>query len=88
MSLQSWEFLTLFLPRSHFGRRDLDLVKSIAADEDVLGLVVGSLAPQIYGHELVKLGLVLGLFGGTDADDDDRDRDAARAAEEIGRAHV
>ncbi|KAH8061474.1 hypothetical protein JL722_4101 [Aureococcus anophagefferens] len=52
----------------------------IAGDDDVLGLLVGSLAPAIYGHELVKLGLLLGLFGGTKDDDDDDDRDAARAA--------
>jgi DNA helicase MCM8 len=31
----------------------------------VLRLLVGSLCPAIYGHELVKAGLILGLFGGT-----------------------
>jgi DNA helicase MCM8 len=65
---------------SHFGDADLAIVKQIAGDDDVLGLLVGSLAPAIYGHELVKLGLLLGLFGGTKDDDDDDDRDAARAA--------
>jgi hypothetical protein len=31
-------------------------------------LLVNSLCPLIYGHELVKLGLLLGLFGGTSSD--------------------
>ena len=31
----------------------------------VLKLLVGSLCPSIYGHRLVKAGLLLGLFGGT-----------------------
>ena len=30
-----------------------------------VGLLVSSLCPTIYGHELVKLGLLLSLFGGT-----------------------
>ncbi|KAH8071898.1 hypothetical protein JL720_11401 [Aureococcus anophagefferens] len=38
--------------RSHFGDADLAIVKQIAGDDDVLGLLVGSLAPAIYGHEL------------------------------------
>jgi len=28
-------------------------------------IVSRSLCPSIYGHELVKAGLILGLFGGT-----------------------
>ena len=31
----------------------------------VLKLLVASLCPSIYGHRLVKAGLLLGLFGGT-----------------------
>jgi len=30
-----------------------------------LGLLIASLCPTIFGHELVKAGLLLGLFGGT-----------------------
>jgi len=46
-------------------KEELDLVESVAQHEDPLSLVVASFAPRIYGHELVKLGLLLGLFGGT-----------------------
>ncbi|CAM9551724.1 unnamed protein product, partial [Hapterophycus canaliculatus] len=37
----------------------------IAQDDDPFGLVVSSLCPSIFGHDIVKAGLVLGLFGGT-----------------------
>jgi hypothetical protein len=33
-----------------------------------MGLVVASVCPGIYGHEMVKAGLILGLFGGSQAD--------------------
>ena len=32
--------------------------------ESLLKLLVASLSPAIYGHDLVKAGLILGLFGG------------------------
>ena len=33
--------------------------------------VVNSLCPSIFGHELVKAGLILGLFGGSKRDTND-----------------
>lgn len=38
--------------------------KEIHAQERLFRLIVQSLCPQIYGHEVVKAGLTLGLFGG------------------------
>ena len=48
-----------------FTRSELDLVRSIALSEGAggpLGLLVASLCPTIFGHELVKLGLLLGIM--------------------------
>jgi hypothetical protein len=34
------------------------------AEPDILRLLVNSLCPTIFGHEMVKAGLLLALFGG------------------------
>jgi hypothetical protein len=39
------------------------------AEMSCVGLLTASLCPTIFGHELVKLGLLLGLFGGTRSGD-------------------
>ena len=39
------------------------VIQSLALNEHCLGLLVGSLCPLIFGHELVKMGLLLGLMG-------------------------
>jgi len=62
------------------------LVEGVCRHEDPLSLIVASFAPRIYGHELVKLGLLLGLFGGTDekaavSEDADADGSAKRRRE-------
>ena len=46
-----------------FTRSELDLVRGIALSQGAggpMGLLVASLCPTIFGHELVKLGLLLG----------------------------
>ena len=46
-----------------FTRSELDLVRSIALSKGAggpMGLLVASLCPTIFGHELVKMGLLLG----------------------------
>lgn len=51
-----------------FTPNELKAVRTIALSEGAegcLGLLVASLCPTIFGHELVKLGLLLALFGGT-----------------------
>ena len=43
-----------------FTRNELESVRDIALSQGCLGLLVASLCPTIFGHELVKLGLLLG----------------------------
>ena len=48
-----------------FSPRDLEAFREIQSDPSVFKSVVNSLCPPIFGHELVKAGLVLGLVGGS-----------------------
>lgn len=43
---------------------DLERIKRIQAEKDLFKLLVASLCPNIYGHELIKAGLMLALVGG------------------------
>ncbi|CAB3979134.1 DNA helicase MCM8-like [Paramuricea clavata] len=49
---------------TEFTLKELYAVQEIQAEKNLFQLIVGSVCPSIYGHELVKAGLVLGLFGG------------------------
>ncbi len=46
---------------------ELQMIRNVALSEHNLGILIQSFCPTIYGHELVKLGLLLGLFGGSSA---------------------
>lgn len=50
--------------RIQFNSKDLELFEEIKNNNDPFRLLVNSLCPSIFGHELVKAGLILGLFGG------------------------
>ncbi|CAM9839203.1 unnamed protein product [Pylaiella littoralis] len=50
---------------AYFTPEELQGILQIAQDNDPFGLVVSSLCPSIFGHDIVKAGLILGLFGGT-----------------------
>ncbi|KAI8477754.1 DNA replication licensing factor mcm8, partial [Branchiostoma belcheri] len=47
-----------------FTLKELYGIQEIQEDPHVFRLIVGSLCPAIYGHETVKAGLALALFGG------------------------
>ncbi|XP_056148011.1 DNA helicase MCM8 [Lampris incognitus] len=47
-----------------FSLKELYAVQEIQSQPDLLRLIVHSLCPAIYGHQLVKAGLALALFGG------------------------
>ena len=55
-----------------FSEKDMEFFKELSqiSDENKnpFKLIVNSLCPGIFGHELVKAGLVLGLFGGSKND--------------------
>ena len=50
---------------SPFTPDELAAIRSLALSENAFPLLVHSLCPTIFGHELVKAGLLLGLFGGS-----------------------
>ncbi|KAK8395977.1 hypothetical protein O3P69_005220 [Scylla paramamosain] len=47
-----------------FSLKDYYAIQEIQAEPNLFRLLVGSLCPSIYGHEMVKAGLLLCLFGG------------------------
>ncbi|XP_065834436.1 DNA helicase MCM8-like [Oscarella lobularis] len=51
-------------PQMEFSTDDMDAIDEIRSYKNVFKTLVRSFCPAIYGHELVKAGLVLGLFGG------------------------
>ncbi|XP_045538871.1 DNA helicase MCM8 [Papilio machaon] len=53
-------------PTLSFTLKDYYAIQEIHASEDVFRLLVHSLCPAIFGHEVVKAGLILGLLGGTE----------------------
>ncbi|KAL4224835.1 DNA replication licensing factor mcm8 [Mactra antiquata] len=57
-----------------FTMKELYGIEMIQSEEHLFRLLVASLCPSIYGHELVKAGLVLGLFGGTQKFANDKNR--------------
>lgn len=53
-------------PGEQFNLKDYYCIKEIHSEPKLFRLLVHSLNPAIYGHELVKAGLLLGLFGGSE----------------------
>ncbi|KAJ3411838.1 DNA replication licensing factor mcm8 [Chytridiales sp. JEL 0842] len=63
-----------------FSRKDLYGIKQIHEEgDDVFRLLVNSLCPAIFGHELVKAGLLLTLIGGRRHDGDESKEIAVRS---------
>ncbi|XP_058797982.1 DNA helicase MCM8-like [Phymastichus coffea] len=44
---------------------DYKSIKDVYINDDTLGVLVHSLCPGIYGHEMIKMALLLTLFGGS-----------------------
>eukprot|EP01112_Ceratiomyxa_fruticulosa_P012920 TRINITY_DN3601_c0_g2_i1.p1 TRINITY_DN3601_c0_g2~~TRINITY_DN3601_c0_g2_i1.p1 ORF type:complete len:728 (+),score=149.30 TRINITY_DN3601_c0_g2_i1:149-2332(+) len=48
-----------------FSIKDMYAILEVAKEKNLFNQIVNSICPGIYGHELVKAGLVLSLFGGS-----------------------
>ncbi|XP_010904530.1 DNA helicase MCM8 [Esox lucius] len=57
-----------------FSLKELYAIQEIHSQPNLLKLIVHSLCPAIYGHLLVKAGLCLALFGGSQKHADDKNR--------------
>ncbi|XP_004840853.1 DNA helicase MCM8 isoform X1 [Heterocephalus glaber] len=57
-----------------FSLKDFYAIREIQAEENLFKLIINSLCPVIFGHELVKAGLALALFGGSQKYADDKNR--------------
>lgn len=57
-----------------FSMKELYAIEEIQSEENLFRLLVASMCPSIYGHELVKAGLILGLFGGSQKFLNDKNR--------------
>lgn len=47
-----------------FGPKDMQAIMAIARDPDPFNLIINSLCPAIFGHDIVKAGLAMCIFGG------------------------
>jgi DNA helicase MCM8 len=45
---------------------ELNTIHKISERKDLFALLVKSLCPSIFGNEIVKVGMIMSLFGGTD----------------------
>ncbi|ESO83521.1 hypothetical protein LOTGIDRAFT_207337 [Lottia gigantea] len=57
-----------------FSMKELYAIEEIQSEENLFRLLIGSICPSIYGHEMVKAGLVLTLFGGSNKYTNDKNR--------------
>nr|CAD7399794.1 unnamed protein product [Timema poppensis] len=55
-----------------FNIKDYYAIQQIHSEPNIFRLLVNSLCPLIYGHEMVKAGLLLALFGGSMREDGGR----------------
>ena len=55
---------------SRITEEDILEIKELSEREDIFQLLVNTLAPEVYGYDLIKQGLILSLFEGNRPDDD------------------
>ena len=48
-----------------FTENDIKIIDTLSNDPNIFPLLVKSFCPAIYGHELVKAGLLLTILGGS-----------------------
>ncbi|KAJ1849822.1 hypothetical protein LPJ70_000224 [Coemansia sp. RSA 2708] len=47
----------------HFSNKDLQFIREVYKESNLFRLIVQSFSPGIFGHEMVKAGIMLALFG-------------------------
>ena len=62
-----------------FTHEDLRAIREVAMEPGAFARVVSSICPSIFGHDHVKAGLALGLFGGAKSETSSRDRLSVRS---------
>ena len=45
---------------------EINMIHKISERKDLFSLLVKSICPSIFGNDLVKVGMIMSLFGGTD----------------------
>ena len=45
---------------------EINMIHKISERKDLFALLVKSICPSIFGNEIVKVGMIMSLFGGTD----------------------
>lgn len=53
---------------SDFTDKEIEMIQQLKNETNLFALFVNSLCPQIFGHEMVKAGLTLALFGGSNGE--------------------
>ncbi|KFH68450.1 hypothetical protein MVEG_05265 [Podila verticillata NRRL 6337] len=48
----------------HLSEKDMYAIQELAAEPQLFKLIVNSFSPAIFGHEMVKVGILFALFGG------------------------
>lgn len=54
---------TITVRNLDFSEKELDMIRNIGNQSYIFKILVHSLCPRIFGHEMVKAGLILSLFG-------------------------
>jgi len=63
---------------TQFNLKDLKFIQDVSQEKDLFHLIVNSLCPAIFGLEMVKAGLCLGLFGGVQKYTNEKEKMAVR----------
>lgn len=65
LKINNFEHLNHQVVETVCGKEDFELFRTISKSKNILSSLVHSLYPNIFGHDLIKVGLLLSLFGGT-----------------------
>ncbi|KAF9426905.1 DNA replication licensing factor mcm8 [Podila epigama] len=63
----------------HISNKDMYAIQELVAEPELFKLIVNSFSPAIFGHEMVKAGILFSLFGGRRKSSTSVDRTAIRA---------